>query len=341
MDLALAATRDLIDAIQRLSLARTVEDIQGIVRTAARSLTGADGATFVLRDDEQCFYVDEDAISPLWKGQRFPLSDCVSGWAMLNREPAIIPDIYDDGRVPVEAYRPTFVRSLVMVPIRTIDPIGAIGNYWAQPHEPTADEVGLLGLLADSTAVALAHVALVEDLERRVESRTAALVEANERLEELSLSDELTGLRNRRGLFVLAGQELKTLARTHRPGLLLFVDVDGLKVVNDRDGHDAGDDLLRCVADGLRGATRSPDIVARLSGDEFAVFLPEATEPLEQIAERIRHSIAAGAPSDRRPSVSIGGASFDPAAPCDLDELLRRADAAMYEDKLARRAPAA
>ena len=172
----------LIDAIQRLAMARDVIAVREIVRHAARHLTGADGATFVLRDGDRCHYVDEDAIAPLWKGQKFPMSACVSGWAMLNRRPATIPDIYTDDRIPHDAYRPTFVKSLVMVPIRTLDPVGAIGNYWAEPHTPTTDEVRLLQALADSTAVALENVRLIAELEERVQARTTELEDANRRL---------------------------------------------------------------------------------------------------------------------------------------------------------------
>lgn len=161
----LEQARVLIDAIQRLSLATSVSSIQEVVRTAARRLTGADGATFVLRDGECCFYADEDAISPLWKGQRFPLQRCISGWTMLNRRPAAIEDIYSDERIPHDAYRETFVQSLVTVPIRTQDPIGAIGNYWAQRHMPTDEEIELLQALADSTAVAMESVRAYEALE--------------------------------------------------------------------------------------------------------------------------------------------------------------------------------
>lgn len=173
----------LAGVIQRLSLARTVPEVQEIVRTAARRLTGADGATFVLRDGECCYYADEDAISPLWKGQRFPLEACISGWAMLNRRPAMIADIYEDDRIPHEAYRPTFVKSLAMVPIRQLDPIGAIGNYWASRHEPTAQEMALLQALADSTAVAMENVRVHEELEQaHLETlRRVALAAENER----------------------------------------------------------------------------------------------------------------------------------------------------------------
>lgn len=178
----------LVDAVKQLSLARSIEAIVGIVRHAARQINQADGATFVLRDGDRCHYLDEDAISPLWKGLKFPLETCISGWAMLNRMPAVISDIYADARIPHDAYRPTFVKSLVMVPIRGESPIGAIGNYWACEHHATPNEVSLIQALADSTSLAFENVALVQGLESRVQHRTAELQEANRELEAFSFS---------------------------------------------------------------------------------------------------------------------------------------------------------
>lgn len=169
------AMEQLVEVVQELSLARNLETIMDIVRHAARNITGADGATFVLRDGDKCFYAEEDAISPLWKGQRFPMSACISGWAMLNRQAAVIEDIYADPRIPADAYRPTFVKSLAMVPIRTIEPVGAIGNYWATPHLPTPEQVKLLQALADTTAVAMENVRIYSELEQRVQQRTSEL----------------------------------------------------------------------------------------------------------------------------------------------------------------------
>jgi GAF domain-containing protein len=148
----------LIDAVQRLSTAATIDNVTTIVKTTARRVTGADGACFVLRDGDRCYYVDEDAIGPLWKGKRFPLEACISGWVMLNRQPVLIPDIYLDPRIPHDAYRPTFVRSLAVVPIRSLGPVGAIGVYWAGIACPTPVQVRWLQSLADSTALALEYV---------------------------------------------------------------------------------------------------------------------------------------------------------------------------------------
>jgi GAF domain-containing protein len=148
----------LVEGVQELSLATSLEAIIDTVKSCARRLAGADGATFILRDGDMCHYVDEDAIGPLWKGRRFPMEMCISGWTMHHRTPAVIEDIYADERIPADAYRPTFVKSLVIVPIRTIDPIGAIGAYWAARHRPSTREVKLLQALANTTSVAMANV---------------------------------------------------------------------------------------------------------------------------------------------------------------------------------------
>src|SRR5689334_21352693 len=92
----LSATERLVQAAQDLSCARDLASVMAVVRVAARELTGADGATFILRDGDRCFYAEEDAISPLWKGLRFGMQACISGWVMLNRKATAIEDIYAD-----------------------------------------------------------------------------------------------------------------------------------------------------------------------------------------------------------------------------------------------------
>ena len=176
----------LVTTVQELSMARDITTVMTIVRKVARELTGADGATFVLRDrlseGEFCYYADEDAIGPLWKGSRFPIEACISGHAMINRKPIVIEDIYTDDRIPIAAYEVTFVKSLAMVPIRTIDPVGAIGNYWAHQHLATEEEVSLLQSLADITAVTIENIKVYDELEQRVKQRTLELEEKNQEI---------------------------------------------------------------------------------------------------------------------------------------------------------------
>lgn len=175
-----AAPAKLEDLILRLSLARGIDEVMAVVREDMRRLVGSDGITFVLRDGNKCYYVEEDAISPLWRGQRFPLEACISGWSMIHREVVVIEDIYADDRIPHDAYRPTFVRSLVMTPVRQEDPVAAIGAYWARHHVPTADELHALRVIANGASVAITNVSLVSSLvaarEEAVKARDAIIL---------------------------------------------------------------------------------------------------------------------------------------------------------------------
>lgn len=148
----------LLSFVRRLSRARSQPEVMAIVSQGVRRLLRADGATFVLRDGDRCYYAEEDAISPLWKGRRFPLTACISGWCMMNARTVAIPDIYQDVRVPADAYRPTFVRSLAMAPVGPGDPIAALGAYWSELHQASAEEIEHLQALADAASLAMVSV---------------------------------------------------------------------------------------------------------------------------------------------------------------------------------------
>ncbi len=167
----------LVAAVEQLAAAAALADIIAIVRSTARAISGADGVCVVLRDGERCHYVDENAIAPLWKGKRFPLATCLSGWCMLNDQTAVIPDIYSDPRIPYDAYRPTFVKSMIMVPVHADRPIAAIGFYWGQIRAFSAGELALIEALGRSVSAALAAVKAQENL-RESEHRLALALEA-------------------------------------------------------------------------------------------------------------------------------------------------------------------
>jgi GAF domain-containing protein len=132
----------------RLDAARTQEEIIEIVRASAPAVVSAVGVTFVLRDGGHCHYVEEDAISPLWKGQKFPMTACISGWAMRHGRTAVIPDVFADERIPQAVYRRTFVKSMVMTPVGFSTPVAAIGAYWRDKPIISAREVAAVETLA-------------------------------------------------------------------------------------------------------------------------------------------------------------------------------------------------
>lgn len=334
----LQGMRQLLPVVQALSLARDLDTIQLIVRSAARRITNCDGATLVLRDKDQCYYADEEAIAPLWKGKRFPMRQCVSGWAMQHRQAVVIRDIYADSRIPAEAYRPTFVKSLAMVPIRSENPIGAIGNYWAEYYQPTAVDMQLLQALADSTSIAMENCDLYQQLEQRVAERTVELQHAYERIQQLSITDDLTGLHNRRGFYLLGEQLLREVLREQQTCNLLFIDLDGLKQVNDQQGHEAGDALIRAAAHILRSTLRDCDLVARMGGDEFAILIKGAGGEL--LKRRLQQAFAQSelhTPNRSVVAASIGCIEVQESRDMDLYALLSRADELMYDEKRVRK----
>lgn len=155
----------LASALTKLTGSGTRAEILEIVRIYARQLIRADGVSIVLRDAEQCYYAHEDSPEgPLWQGQRFPLMSCISGWAMLNNQTAIIEDVYQDDRIPHAAYKPTFVKSLVMVPVGGPDPVAAIGAYWGRTWRPNPIDVAVLETLARAAGTALYQRAVESQL---------------------------------------------------------------------------------------------------------------------------------------------------------------------------------
>lgn len=158
-------------------------------------------------------------------------------------------------------------------------------------------------------------------------------------LRSLALTDDLTGLYNRRGFLAAAAHQLKLAHRNSAGVLLFFADVDNLKQINDSHGHGEGDRALIRIADSLEHTFRDSDIKARLGGDEFAVLAPEASSPSEEtILNRLDESVRR---SNKREfsyelSLSVGVARLDRTHSFSLGELMAQADQAMYERKRSR-----
>ena len=179
----------------------------------------------------------------------------------------------------------------------------------------------------------------------RVVERERARKAAEERAEAMrsqSIRDELTGLYNRRGFLELARQQLRLAQHEGRPALLFFVDLNGMKQINDEFGHDEGDRALNDTADALREIFRPSDVVSRLGGDEFVALLLDAdVSQVEVFAARIRQAMATrNAQGTRcyRLSASVGASPYDADRGQTIESLLAHADTVMYEQKRARRA---
>ncbi len=156
-------------------------------------------------------------------------------------------------------------------------------------------------------------------------------------LRAMSMTDELTGLYNQRGFMALAEQQLALANRTGQSLALFFIDLDGLKWVNDNVGHASGNELIAAAATVLNESFRTTDLIARVGGDEFAVLAIDAsTTGGHMLLARIRTHIAHHNAESNAPcalSMSIGMSTFDPKTPRSLQELLAEADQLMYEAK--------
>lgn len=169
---------------------------------------------------------------------------------------------------------------------------------------------------------------LAEEIEERLK--------AEAKVNQLSLTDDLTGLYNRRGFFLLAEQQLKTAYRSQTPFCLLFIDLDGLKQVNDTFGHLLGDQLIQNTAQLLKQAFRDSDIVARFGGDEFVILIPDCADTVDDFYTRLQSYIEQFNQSQALPyqlSMSIGVNRCTADETASLEQLVKQADQRMYEHK--------
>jgi diguanylate cyclase (GGDEF)-like protein/PAS domain S-box-containing protein len=211
-------------------------------------------------------------------------------------------------------------------------------------HELEEYRAGLEQLVAKRTAELLeVNQRLESDIVARKRAQRELAIQAeelsrsNEILQTLSLLDDLTGLYNRKGFLALADHRVKLAYRNGEPFSVAFVDLDGLKQINDTFGHQEGDCALKDTAHVLRDCFRESDIIARIGGDEFAVYVAEAE--VDRVAARIEERLAEliATPGRRyRLSFSIGFVAANAGKHLDVEALLQQADALMYEQKRAK-----
>ena len=251
------------------------------------------------------------------------LGEGMVGWAALHREPVLIDDVAKDPRPTMVAGVSLESKAAIVIPLVADDRLlGVIRAVKMGAGTYTQDHFRLAKTIADQAVL------------------TIAATRAFERAERLALTDELTGLYNTRHFYARLDEETARAVRHARSLALLLLDADGLKLVNDRFGHQEGDRLLQHIASLLRREARTSDVIARVGGDEFAVIQPETEVAGGLIAaERIRRTMRdepfATVAGDVPPtSLSIGISGVPDHASSSAD-LFRSADGALYESKRA------
>jgi diguanylate cyclase (GGDEF)-like protein len=234
------------------------------------------------------------------------------------------------------ANRETFDR---LVQQGEVEVVGTVGVDWM--GAPLRVEGRMIGVMAVQSYKEEVHFDQEDlDLLEFVSTQVAQAIE-RKRLEaeisSLSVTDELTGMYNRRGFTLLAERELKQSHRIKRSMILFYCDVDNLKTINDTGGHVQGDVALKEVSAILKAIFREVDILARFGGGEFVVLAVDASiESVEILTNRIQDALERCNLQGDRPyhlTLSIGIARYDPEAPCTLNELIAKADERMYEQK--------
>lgn len=267
--------------------------------------------------DRQVLHVNRAALQIL--GEQFPLDAFPQDWRPL------LECLHEDG-TPMKPEEGALARATMgkstdnlVYQVRQLTAPAAAATWISATGRPVRDGEGTV----------VAGVAVLRDVSEQKRHQ--------DQLHALSISDELTGLHNRRGFLMLAEQHARVSQRRRAPFAIVFVDLNGLKAVNDALGHEAGDQMIRDAGAVLRDGFRESDILARLGGDEFVALLADAgPEMRATITDRIDQALAKHnltSPAAAPLSFSLGISFFDPQRPASVAELLIDADRLMYENK--------
>ena len=297
------------------------EDLWLSLTQSAAQMLEAERASLLVHDEQ----TDKLEIKAIIGGRDLPADDDeiggrVSQIVFYKGEPALIADATRTGLPPVSEERGYKTPSFLSCPITLAGrPVGVM-NFTDRASGASFDQESLDLFLAVAPQLAVA-------LDR------ALLKDKAGKFEQLSVTDALTGLLNRRYIEARLVEEIKRSNRHGFPMSFMMLDVDNFKSYNDTFGHPAGDVALKMVADVIRDTLRGADVAARFGGEEFSILLPQTTgEEAIAIAERIRHNIETADFPHRQVTASIGIASCS-AELCVSADLVAAADRALYDAK--------
>ena len=313
-------------------IARLGQDLGGVMALVAQRamrLTGASGAVVELAEGEEMVYRATAGFADRTLGMRLQRQGSISGLCVERGEPLNCHDSETDPRVNREACRRVGLRSMVVAPLTHLDHVvGVLKVMAAEPDAFGEEQVKLLGLMSGLIASATFHAGRA----------------AEDALFHRATHDPLTGLGNRALFYDRLRQRHAQAGRHGERFGVLNLDMDGLKQVNDRLGHRAGDAVIREFSVRLKQASRHSDTVARTGGDEFGVVLDRLAgrEEAEEAARRVGEQVSRPFrfEGEQLPLGASIGWALCPDDAADLEGLLEKADQAMYVNKKARKAAA-
>jgi diguanylate cyclase (GGDEF)-like protein len=331
----------VLNASRALSSETSLGALRAKVVEVVSAMTGATDVGLFLWDANQRQWLapdDGDRLVPITDWRREP--QFVIRYVERTREPLIVADATRDDRFARDPYfQDMRVCSVLAVPVLSRDTLQAILVLENRLISDafTAERLEGVMLISGQLAISLDNALIYASLEQKVAERTQQLEAANDQLAQLSVTDPLTGLANRRRLDEALNAEWARATRTQGPLSLIMLDIDHFKRYNDTHGHQAGDRCLQRVANELNRTVRDTDLAARFGGEEFAVVMPDtASDTATEAAERIRIAIAdlgQQLTDDQLVTVSAGVATIYNAEQQRTDQLIESADAALYQAK--------
>ncbi|MBL7498912.1 diguanylate cyclase [Frankia sp. CNm7] len=338
--------RAIVAASQALSSETTIEGLRVRLKGILSEMTGATGVHVLLWSPEERGWLapacpgGTDRLAEA--GPRCPLPSSVIRYAERTGEPVVVADATRDDRFRRDpCFRGLDRCSLLAVPIAIRGEPRAmlvLENRMIRSAFSHEHLEGIM-LIAGQLTVSLDNLQVYASLERKVAERTGQLAAANRRLEQLSVTDPLTGLANRRRLEEVLGSEWNRARQQARPLALAMIDIDHFKLYNDHFGHAAGDRCLARVAARLVWDLGNTPLAARYGGEEFVLVLPDTdVEAAGRLAWRLCRGVTELAEphplvAARVVTVSVGVAAAVPAAGDEVAGLVERADAALYRAK--------
>lgn len=345
-------TMAILRASQALSSETSLTNLNACVEKVLGAMCGATSVLLVVQSPQARGWrlassPDGTPISVDQAGERGLLALSAFRYAERTREPLLLEDATRDARFAADpALAGLGHCSLLLVPIMKQGALQAVLILENRMRHSafTADRLDAVKLIAGQLAVSLDNALLYATLESKVAERTAALEEANRKLEQLSVTDALTGLANRRQFDQALQVEWYRAKRAGTSVGLAMIDIDQFKQYNDHYGHAGGDACLQLVADAMRlGLRTGGDLLARYGGEEFVLLLRDSDlEGARICAERVRAAVAAHlAPHAQSVhgivTISVGVAACVPTSAVTVEQCLEQADAALYEAKRAGR----